>query len=132
MPLTTYVAFIAGGFGEECQEAEFDENTVLGIKAYHWIWAIVPIYWYARGIVFVAAKFIAFQVATWGETGIFISIISLLLLLPILVWGIGGGNTQLGFQQVEESQRTYSHITQRVGYGLWGTRRGSCHRVWVD
>jgi len=87
IPLTTYVAFIAGGFGEEYQEAEFDENTVLGIKPYHWIWAIVPIYWYARGIVFVAAKFIAFQVATWGETGIFISIISLLLLLPILAWG---------------------------------------------
>lgn len=86
IPLTTYVAFIAGGFGEEIQKEEFEENTVLGVKPYHWIWVIFPTYWYALGIVYVAVKFIAFQFATWGDTSIITSIMSLLALLPILAW----------------------------------------------
>jgi len=44
IPLTTYIAFIAGGFGEEIQKKEYEENTILGVKPYHWIWAIFPIY----------------------------------------------------------------------------------------
>ncbi len=86
IPLTTYIAFIAGGFGEEIQKENFEENTVLGVNPYHWIWAIFPIYWYALGIVFVISKFIAFQFVKWDETSIIIIIISWLSFLTILAW----------------------------------------------
>lgn len=86
IPLTTYIAYLAGNFGEEIQREEFSDDTVLGVKPYHWIWSIFPLYWYSLGIVFVATKFIAFQLATWGDTSIFVSILSLLALIPIIAW----------------------------------------------
>ena len=86
MPLTTYIAYMAGGFGEEIQELEYPEDTVLGIKGYHWIWAVFPLYWYALGIVFVATKFIGFQFTTWNNTSIFAALMSLLMLIPIVAW----------------------------------------------
>jgi len=86
IPLTTYIAYLAGGFGEEIQRQEFPENTVLGIKGYHWIWAIFPLYWYSRGIVFVGTKFIGFQLATWSDTSIFAALMSLFMLIPIVAW----------------------------------------------
>lgn len=86
IPLTTYVAYWAGRFGEEVQRSDFSDDTVLGIKGYHWIWAVFPLYWYGLGIVFVATKFIGFQFATWGDIGIIATIISLLTLAPIVAW----------------------------------------------
>ena len=61
IPLTTYIAYLSGGFGEEIQRQKFPDNTVLGIKGYHWIWAIFPIYWYTLGIVYAGAVFVGFQ-----------------------------------------------------------------------
>jgi hypothetical protein len=87
IPLTTYIAFIAGGLGEEFQKENFEENTVFGIKPYHWIWAIFPIYLYALGIIFVSVKFIAFQFASMSDLSYITSIALLLALLPILAWG---------------------------------------------
>lgn len=85
IPLTTYIAYLAGGFGEEIQQ-EYSEDTVLGIKGHHWIWAVFPLYWYGLGIVFVATKFLGFQIATWSNTSIFSALLSLLLLVPIVAW----------------------------------------------
>lgn len=86
IPLTTYVAYLAGSFGEKIQQQEYPEDTVLGIKGYHWIWAVFPLYWYSLGIVFVVTKFIGFQLASWTHTSIFTALLSLLMLVPILAW----------------------------------------------
>lgn len=86
IPLTTYIAHLSGNFGEEIQRDEFCDDTVLGVKGYHWIWAVFPIYWYSLGIVFVVSKFIAFQLATWGDMSIFVSVMSLIALIPIIAW----------------------------------------------
>ena len=86
IPLTTYIAYIAGNFGEELQRQEYPVDTVLGVKGYHWIWAAFPLYWYSLGIVFVATKFIGFQLATWSNNTIFTALLSLLMLVPITAW----------------------------------------------
>ncbi len=86
IPLTTCIAFIAGGIGEKVQKEEFEEDTVLGVKPYHWIWAIFPIYWYATSIIYDAAQFISFQFTTLGNISIVVSFMSLFTLLPILAW----------------------------------------------
>jgi len=85
IPLTTYVAYLAGGFGEEIQR-EFPEHSVLGIKGYHWIWVIFPLYWYGLVIVFAFAKFLTLQFLTWRDTSIVGSIISFLCLVPVIAW----------------------------------------------
>jgi len=87
VPLTTYLAYVFGGFGEELQRNSFPQNTVLGIRGYHWVWAILPVYWYMLGIVFVATKFIAYQFASWSDMSIFSAFISLLMLIPLIAWG---------------------------------------------
>jgi hypothetical protein len=87
VPLTTYVAYVFGRIGKELQEGSFPENTVLGIKDYHWVWGILPIYWYMLGIVFVATKFIAYQFASWSDMSIFSALVSLFMLIPIIAWG---------------------------------------------
>ncbi len=87
VPFTTYVAYIFGRIGEEFQRDSFPENTVLGIRGYHWVWAILPVYWYMLGIVFVATKFIAYQFASWSDMSIFSALFSLLMLIPIIAWG---------------------------------------------
>lgn len=85
IPLTTYIAYRAGGLGEEIQR-EFPEHSVLGIKGYHWIWAIFPLYFYGLGIVFVFTKFLALQFLTWRDMSIVGSVFSLLGLIPIIAW----------------------------------------------
>jgi hypothetical protein len=86
IPLTTYIAYLAGGFGEEIQRQRFSENTVLGIKSFHWIWAIFPLYWYSLGIVLVGSRFIGFQIATWGDSRIFAAFLAFLILIPLVAW----------------------------------------------
>ena len=86
VPLTTYIAYMFGGIGEELQRDSFPENTVLGIRGYHWVWAILPVYWYMLGIVFVATKVITYQYASWSNMSIFSALVSLLMLIPIIVW----------------------------------------------
>lgn len=71
IPLTTYIAYLAGGFGEEVQRQEFSDETVLGIKGYHWMWAVFPLYLYSLGIVFVCSKILLFWLAMRGDTSIF-------------------------------------------------------------
>ena len=86
IPLTTFIAYLAGGFGEEIQRQEFSEETVLGIKGYHWLWAVFPLYWYSLGIVFVGAKFLGIQLATWSDTSIFAVVLSTAMLIPVVAW----------------------------------------------
>lgn len=88
IPLTTYVAYLSGGFGEEIQRQEFPDNTVLGIKGYHWIWAIFPLYWYALGIVFAVAIFVGFQIEAlnWDTFSIKRGLIAFPLLFSIVAW----------------------------------------------
>ena len=57
IPLTTLFAYASGGFGAEAQESDFDDETVLGIRPYHWAWIVWPLYLYGVGIVYVAVKF---------------------------------------------------------------------------
>lgn len=57
IPLTTLIAYFSGHFGEE--GAEYDSHdSVLGIKGYHWIWAVYPLYLYSLGLISVCAIFI--------------------------------------------------------------------------
>ncbi len=88
IPLTTYIAYLSGGFGEEIQRQEFPSNTVLGIKGYHWIWAIIPLYWYTLGIVFAGAIFVGFQLdaLNWDTFSSKRGFIALLLLVSIVAW----------------------------------------------
>lgn len=88
IPLTTYIAYLSGGFGEEIQRQEFPDNTVLGIKGYHWIWAIFPLYWYALGIVFAGAIFVGFQLAAlnWDTFSIKRGLVAIPLIFSIVAW----------------------------------------------
>ena len=86
IPLTTYIAYLSGGFGEEVQRRTYPENTVLGVKGYHWAWAVFPLYWYSLGIVFTGAKFVGIQFATWSDTSIFGALLILAMLVPVVAW----------------------------------------------
>lgn len=86
IPLTSYVAYVFGGIGEKLQHNKFREDTVLGIRGYHWVWAILPIYWYMLSIVFLTTKCIAFQFSLWADNSIFSALISWLLLIPVVAW----------------------------------------------
>lgn len=88
IPLTTYIAYLSGGLGEEVQQQKFPDNTVLGIKGYHWIWAIFPLYWYTFGIVFAVAIFIGFQLdaLNWDTFSIKRGLIAVPLLFSIVAW----------------------------------------------
>lgn len=87
IPLTTFLAYKMGGLGETIQE-KFPEGTVLGMKRYHWIWAVIPLYLYSFGIVFATTKFIGFELAMWIDDGenIFTVILLFLMLLPVIAW----------------------------------------------
>jgi len=86
IPLTTGVAYYFGRIGGETQSSEFPDDTVLGIRPYHWMWIVFPIYLYAVGIVFVLAKFIVLQLLTWRDMSIVGAIVSLLGLIPVILW----------------------------------------------
>jgi hypothetical protein len=86
IPLTTFIAYLSGGFGEEIQRQHFPEHSVLGIKGYHWIWAIFPLCLYGLGIVFVVLKFLGLQFLTWSDMSIVGAVISLLGLVPVIAW----------------------------------------------
>lgn len=96
IPLTTLIAYFSGHFGEE--EAEYEaHDSVLGIKGYHWIWAVYPLYLYSLGIISACARFIKFipsflqyamSVREEGYIGN-VSIVIILLfamLIPIVLW----------------------------------------------
>jgi len=86
IPLTTWVAYHLGKIGEETQASDFAADTVLGIRPYHWAWIAFPLYLYSRGIVFVAAKFLALQFFTWRDMSMVGAFISLLALIPLFAW----------------------------------------------
>ena len=86
IPLTTYIAYLAGNLGEQIQQEVFSEHTVLGIKGYHWIWVIYPLYFYATGIVFTGTQFAAGSLLSANPFSITASIIYLLLLLRVFAW----------------------------------------------
>jgi hypothetical protein len=86
IPLTTWIAYKFGKVGAETQASEFEDNTVLGIRPYHWVWIIFPVYLYSLAIVFVVAKFFALQFLTWRDVGMVGAFISFLALVPVIAW----------------------------------------------
>lgn len=86
IPLTTWIAFFFGRSGMDIQNREFSDGTVLGIRPYHWAWLVIPIYIYAIGILFVVAKFFAIEVLTWEDMSMVGGAMSLIALVPIIVW----------------------------------------------
>ena len=86
IPLTTWIAYQLGKVGADTQASEFEDNTVLGIRPYHWIWIVFPLYLYGLGIVFVVAKFFALQFFTWRDMSMVGSLISFLALVPVIAW----------------------------------------------
>ena len=87
IPLTTWIAFHAGKIGAETQESSFAEGTVLGIRPFHWVWIVLPLYLYGLGVIFVVVKFFALQFLTWRDMSMVGAFISLLALIPIIAWG---------------------------------------------
>ncbi|MFC1591340.1 hypothetical protein ACFL43_02330 [Thermodesulfobacteriota bacterium] len=83
IPLTTYIAYIFGGIGEELQK-DFPDNSVLGIKGYHLIWIAFPVYWYCHSLIYVFVKYIS--VVWHGDESIVASIIALVMLMPVVAW----------------------------------------------
>lgn len=93
IPLTTLIAYFSGHFGEE--GAEYDSHdSVLGIKGYHWIWAVYPLYLYSLGLISVCAIFIklipSFLQYSWSvEYMAEMSLVIIRLfamLIPIVLW----------------------------------------------
>lgn len=82
IPLTTWIAVQAGNAGAEVQTSTFTEDTVLGIRAFHWAWIVLPLYYYSMSIIYVVAKLLALDQITWGVSSIFM----LLALPPIIAW----------------------------------------------
>jgi hypothetical protein len=86
IPLTTWIAYTFGMFGAYIQTSEFEDTTVLGIRPYHWVWIVFPLYFYGLAIVFVVTKFFALQFFTWRDLSMVGSFISLLALVPVIAW----------------------------------------------
>jgi hypothetical protein len=86
IPLTTWIAYAAGGLGERIQAKAFPENTVLGIWPYHWLWLMVLLYSYGLGIIFVVAKSLAVLLHTWGDRSFVDGFAALLALIPVVAW----------------------------------------------
>lgn len=84
MPLTTCIAYLSGALGEQVQNEECVENTVLGIWPYHWVWAVFPVFWYTCGAVYAVATFFRIQ---W-TTGLDLIALpaNLLALVPVAAW----------------------------------------------
>jgi len=86
IPLTTWVAHYFGEMGAEIQASNYPQSTVLGVRPYHWVWIVFPLYLYALGIVFVLVKFLALLLFNGIAVSIVQIIISWLALIPVIVW----------------------------------------------
>lgn len=86
IPLTTWIAYQFGKIGTDTQASKFEDNTVLGVRPYHWAWIIFPLYLYGVSIVFVVAKFFAQQFFTGRDVSMVGGLISLLALVPVFAW----------------------------------------------
>lgn len=87
MIITTFViAFFGGRFGQNLQANEFTENTVLGLKGYHWAALCIPIYIYAMGLVFVVYRFVT--VYFHSPTSIVGFLWTVIFAIPVIAWCI--------------------------------------------
>lgn len=86
IPMTSWIAYIFGGLGEEYQTEEYSDETVLGIGPFHWAWAILPLYVYSIGVIFVAAYAAGIQFSIFSDISFVATVISLIALIPILAW----------------------------------------------
>ncbi len=86
IPLTTWLAYHFGRIGADAQASDFAENTVLGVRPYHWAWTVFPLYLYGLGVVYAVAKFLALQFLTWRDVSMVGAFISLLALIPVIAW----------------------------------------------
>lgn len=86
IPLTTFIAYLAGDFGETTQAIHFSPDTVLGVWPQHWVWAIVPIYFYATALIFVSVTFVAWQLKYFSDMSILGSLLFIFSIIPIVAW----------------------------------------------
>ncbi|MCH8248660.1 MAG: hypothetical protein IH913_03525 [Proteobacteria bacterium] len=86
IPLTSWIAYTFGGIGAEVQTGSYASHTVLGIKPFHWLWAIFPLYVYSIGIVFVVAYAVGLQFFTFNDISFVATIMAVISMLPIFAW----------------------------------------------
>jgi len=79
-PLTTGIAFLGGTWGQHYQAKHCEEETVLDLWPYHWVWAIVPAAVYATGFVRTVGLFIRLAQSSPDL------IDALTALLPVIAW----------------------------------------------
>jgi hypothetical protein len=87
-----YLSFLGSNIGVEI-EKEFvnkDNNTVLGINTFHWIWILFPLSvmpMYLWGVAFVHALLRFFSL-WWTSEDFSIRIASLICIIPIILWAL--------------------------------------------
>ena len=92
-PITSSIALFSScivsyaGFNEGTIVQEgFDDETILGIQKYHWLWILFPLTigpTYIWGLFFVTALFKA--IPLYADDGMFL--LYFLALIPLLIWG---------------------------------------------
>lgn len=90
IPLTTWVAFQYGRLGEETQASDFKDDSVFGIRPFHWAWISIPLFVYADGSIFVIVKFFSLLfssgVGVFNGGGIRHALVIALTLIPVVAW----------------------------------------------
>jgi hypothetical protein len=86
IPVTCLVAFWAGGAGATYQSEQFSDHTTLGIKPFHWIWAIIPLYAYSISMIAAGARFLQNMWYGWGQEGLLGTVLYLLTLIPLIAY----------------------------------------------
>lgn len=86
IPLLTFIAYYFGEFGQDLQHRNFEDHTVLGIKAYHWGWIFIPLYEYSLGLIFVGVNYARYLIMAPSDQNFIQLFISLLWLIPVIVW----------------------------------------------
>jgi hypothetical protein len=83
IPLSAYLAFMAGNYGVEVQEREFGGKAVLGISGYHWLWLIGPTYLYTLVCICPLANLLRFDFLH-SDGGFLSCVVSLVLLVTVI------------------------------------------------
>lgn len=87
-----YFSFLGSNIGAEIENkfAIKDDNTVLGINTFHWIWILFPLSvmpMYLWGVAFVHTLLRFFSL-WWTSEDFFIRIASLICIIPIILWAL--------------------------------------------
>lgn len=79
------LAYWGGRVGEKAQKHEFDNNTILGIRPFHWSWLWFAAFIYLSCIFYVALRWFIIQNTT--DLNLISVIPALLALIPVLAYG---------------------------------------------